>query len=83
MEESSSPESPPRSRQKRAFTSREEPTPDYDTTRFTSLDNRQWYEVRLAKEIIIEKHLAPEVDDHYRISTAFGLTWMGKNLDFA
>ncbi|XP_027178132.1 uncharacterized protein LOC113777297 [Coffea eugenioides] len=70
-EESPSPESPPRSRRKTASTGRDEPPPDYDTTRFTSLENQEWYEAGLAKEIIIEKHLAPEVDAHYHISTAF------------
>ena len=71
-----SPKSPPRSRRKRVSTSREESPPDYDNTRFTSLENQQWYEAGLAKEIIIEKHLAPEVDDHYKVSTAFGrLGW--------
>ena len=72
-EESPSPEPPPRSRRKTASTSRDEPPPDYDTTRFTSLENQQWYEFGLDKEIIIEKHLAPEVDAHYHISTAFKL----------
>ena len=41
VEESPSHESPPRSRHKRASTSHEEPTPDYDITRFTSLENQQ------------------------------------------
>nr|XP_027093493.1 uncharacterized protein LOC113713886 [Coffea arabica] len=40
-EESPSPEPPPRSRRKTASTSRDEPLPDYDTTRFTSLENQQ------------------------------------------
>ena len=71
IEESPSPESPPRSRRKTASTSRDEPLPDYDTTRFTSLENQHWYETGLDKEIIIEKHLAPEVDGHYKISTTF------------
>ncbi|XP_071933319.1 uncharacterized protein [Coffea arabica] len=70
-DESPSPQSPPRSRRKTASTSRDEPPPDYDTTRFTSIENQQWYEAGLDKEIIVEKHLAPEVDDHYKISTAF------------
>ena len=70
-EESPSPEPPPRSRRKTASTSRDEPLPDYDTSTFTSLENQQWYEAGLDKEIIIEKHLAPEVDAHYHISMAF------------
>ncbi|XP_027062945.2 uncharacterized protein [Coffea arabica] len=70
-EESPSPEPPPRSRWKTASTSRDEPLPDYDTTRFTSLENQQWYEAGLDKETIIEKNLTPEVDAHYHISTAF------------
>mgnify|MGYP004715957121 CR=1 FL=1 len=71
VEESSSPQSPSRSRQKTASTSRDEPSPNYDTTRFASLDNQQWYEGGLDKEIIIEKYLAPEMDDHYKVSMAF------------
>ncbi|XP_027101291.2 uncharacterized protein [Coffea arabica] len=70
-EKSPSPQSPPRSCRKTASTSREEPLPDYDTMQFTSLKNQQWYEAGLDKEIIVEKHLASEVDDHYKISTAF------------
>ena len=71
VEESPSPESPPRSRHKTVSTSRDEPFLDYDTTRFTSLENQQWYETGLNKEIIIEKYLAPEMDDHYKVSMAF------------
>ncbi|XP_071904082.1 uncharacterized protein [Coffea arabica] len=71
IEKSSSPELPPRSRRKTASTSHNEPPPDYNTTRFTSLENQQWYETGLDKEVIIEKHLAPEVDDHYKVSTTF------------
>ena len=71
IKESPSPESPSRSRRKTTYTSREEPLSDNDTTRFTSLENQQWYETGLDKGIIIEKHLAPEVDDHYKIFMAF------------
>ena len=75
-EESSSPEQPPRSRRKQTSTSREEAPPEYDVTRFTSLENQEWYGARLLKEIIIEKHLAPEVDAHYKVSAAFArLGW--------
>ena len=41
VEDSPSTQSPPRSRWKTASTSREEPLPDYNTTRFTSLENQQ------------------------------------------
>ncbi|XP_071928410.1 uncharacterized protein [Coffea arabica] len=76
VEESPLSESPPRSRRKKASTSHEEPPLDYDTTRFISLENQKWYKTRLDKEIIIEKQLTPEVDDHYKVSTAFGqLGW--------
>ena len=66
-EESSSPEQPPWSRRKQASTSREEAPPEYDVTRFTSLENQEQYDARLLKEIIIEKHLASEVDAHYKV----------------
>ena len=40
VEESLSLASPPRSQHKTASTSRDEPPPDYDTTRFTSFENQ-------------------------------------------
>lgn len=73
-EESPSP-SPPERHTKRVSTRRqeqeEEEVPKYDTRRFTSLENQQWYEDRATNSIINEKHLAPNVDDHYKITEAF------------
>ena len=74
VEESPSPQSPPRSHRKTASTSCDEPPLDYDTTRFTSLDNQQWYETGLDKEIIsVGTRGGRPLQDLHGIQ----VTWMG------
>lgn len=72
--------SPPQRRTKRASTrhqdQEDEEVPKYDIRRFTSLENQRWYEDRANNPIINEKHVAPNVDDHYKITEAFAkLGW--------
>ncbi|KAL6522255.1 hypothetical protein OROHE_016808 [Orobanche hederae] len=54
----------------------EEEVPPFDTTRFTSAENEEWYLIRAQTKVLVEKDISPEVEDAFHLSKLFHtLNW--------
>ena len=49
----------------------QETGPPYDRTKFTSAANETWYIQRLKTKVLLEKDIAPDVENHYHIKAQF------------